>query len=303
MISSSIQARIGKGEDISNEVNEYVNDDCYDILNDQELHIKIKKLNITLLIVDAFPLNQCLLMIPHFLKIPFIQVSNVYEPSWSLRIPSMASVSPFVEIKYDVNSEKMTYFQRMKNFFIQLVFHICPPVIKTDYEMIKKYRHSDEIHSFQDIARQAEVYMFLLDHMLDYAKPLYPNMINLGCVTCREAKPLPSDLEQFVSTAEHGVLLISFGSGVDNLRSEVIRKIRDGILATKYSVIWRLNKHQDMRDLPSRIKTTGWIPQNDLLGHKNVKGFLTHGGTNGQYESLYHGVPMITFPLFGDQVR
>ena len=54
--------------------------------------------------------------------------------------------------------------------------------------------------------------------------------------------------------------------------------------------------------LPSNIITKDWIPQNDLLGHPNVKVFISHGGNNGQYEAVYHGVPMIAIPLFGDQV-
>ena len=32
-----------------------------------------------------------------------------------------------------------------------------------------------------------------------------------------------------------------------------------------------------------------------------MKLFITHSGTNGQFEALYHAVPMIGFPVFGDQ--
>ncbi|KAB0339270.1 hypothetical protein FD755_025005, partial [Muntiacus reevesi] len=44
-----------------------------------------------------------------------------------------------------------------------------------------------------------------------------------------------------------------------------------------------------------------WIPQNDLLGHPKTKAFITHGGSNGIYEAIYHGVPMVGLPLFADQ--
>uniref|UniRef100_A0A8D1Y9E6 UDP-glucuronosyltransferase n=1 Tax=Sus scrofa TaxID=9823 RepID=A0A8D1Y9E6_PIG len=44
-----------------------------------------------------------------------------------------------------------------------------------------------------------------------------------------------------------------------------------------------------------------WIPQNDLLGHPQTKAFITHGGANGVYEAIYHGIPMVGLPLFGDQ--
>uniref|UniRef100_A0A8D1NSZ3 UDP-glucuronosyltransferase n=1 Tax=Sus scrofa TaxID=9823 RepID=A0A8D1NSZ3_PIG len=65
-------------------------------------------------------------------------------------------------------------------------------------------------------------------------------------------------------------------------------------------VLWRYNgKKPDTLGPNTRLYK--WIPQNDLLGHPKTKAFITHGGTNGIYEAIYHGVPMVGIPLFADQ--
>ena len=53
--------------------------------------------------------------------------------------------------------------------------------------------------------------------------------------------------------------------------------------------------------LGSNIKVVEWLPQNDLLAHKDIKAFVSHVGHNSLYESAYHGVPLVAFPLFADQ--
>jgi len=37
--------------------------------------------------------------------------------------------------------------------------------------------------------------------------------------------------------------------------------------------------------------------------HPKVKLFISHGGISGLYEAIDGGVPVLGFPLFGDQAR
>ncbi|XP_049742072.1 UDP-glucuronosyltransferase 2B31-like isoform X2 [Elephas maximus indicus] len=65
-------------------------------------------------------------------------------------------------------------------------------------------------------------------------------------------------------------------------------------------VLWRFDgKKPDTLGPNTRLYK--WIPQNDLLGHPKTKAFITHGGANGIYEAIYHGIPMVGIPLFADQ--
>ncbi|CAK7345132.1 unnamed protein product [Dovyalis caffra] len=45
----------------------------------------------------------------------------------------------------------------------------------------------------------------------------------------------------------------------------------------------------------------GWAPQIQVLAHKAIGGFVSHCGWNSILESLWYGVPIITWPMYAEQ--
>ncbi|PVD32601.1 hypothetical protein C0Q70_08043 [Pomacea canaliculata] len=96
-----------------------------------------------------------------------------------------------------------------------------------------------------------------------------------------------------------GVVIVSFGSFVLDLPDNIVQKFWEVFREIPFKVIFRSN-------LPSpdkrKLLTLPWFPQNDLLAHPNTKVFVTHCGSSGQYQALYHAVPMVGLPISFDQL-
>lgn len=67
----------------------------------------------------------------------------------------------------------------------------------------------------------------------------------------------------------------------------------------KQKIIWKFE--EDFPNKPDNILIKKWMPQSEILAHPNVKLFISHGGLLGSTEAVYHGIPIIGIPIYGDQ--
>lgn len=82
----------------------------------------------------------------------------------------------------------------------------------------------------------------------------------------------------------------------DNLRQLLINTFS----RLPYRVLWKYESNLIQNDLPPNVKISRWLPQQDILGHKKLVGFVTHGGLLSMYETVFHAAPAIVMPVFCD---
>uniref|UniRef100_A0A336LS21 CSON002583 protein n=1 Tax=Culicoides sonorensis TaxID=179676 RepID=A0A336LS21_CULSO len=102
---------------------------------------------------------------------------------------------------------------------------------------------------------------------LTYARPFFPNVAEIACVHCKEAEQLPNDLEEFVGGNDNGFIYVSMGSSVKaaNMPNKLRRIMLEAFSYLPYKVLWKWER-----------------------------------GLLSMFETVYHGCPTVTIPVFCD---
>nr|ADC91957.1 UDP glucuronosyltransferase 2 family polypeptide b1 isoform 4 [Danio rerio] len=155
--------------------------------------------------------------------------------------------------------------------------------------------------SYCEMMGRADIWLIRTYWDFEFPRPFVPNFKYIGGLHCTPAKPLPKDMEEFVqSSGDDGIVVFTLGSMIDKVPKEMSNRIASALAQIPQKVLWRYGGEKP-DTLGENTRIYKWMPQNDLLGHPKTRAFITHGGTNGIYEAIYHGVPMVGIPLFGDQ--
>ncbi|XP_059636366.1 7-deoxyloganetic acid glucosyltransferase-like [Cornus florida] len=115
------------------------------------------------------------------------------------------------------------------------------------------------------------------------------------------------------SQAAKSVIYVSFGS-VAMLTHGQLMEFWHGLVNSEKPFLWVMRKglllgEDTVGEIPTELVVgtkergyiVGWAPQEEVLAHRSVGGFLTHSGWNSTLESILAGVPMICWPQLADQ--
>ncbi|GMT07016.1 hypothetical protein PENTCL1PPCAC_29190, partial [Pristionchus entomophagus] len=139
--------------------------------------------------------------------------------------------------------------------------------------------------------------------LLEEPRPTSLRIKYIGGIGFKSAKNLSSEYSSILSSSSR-VILISFGSQVtaDAFPPHVIDAfIHTAKSLPDFTFIWRYTK--PLHGIPPNLHIADWLPQNDLLQSPKVRAFVSHMGQNSFVEASFSGVPLLSIPLFADQVH
>ncbi|XP_037704991.1 UDP-glucuronosyltransferase 1A3-like isoform X1 [Choloepus didactylus] len=272
---------------------------CAELLHNKELIRSLNASSFDVVLTD--PIYPCGSLLAEYLSVPAVYFLRYLPCDWDFEGTQCPNPSSYIPRLLTKNSDHMTFLQRVKNMLYPLTLKYICDITLSPYASLASEILQREM-SLVDVLSYASVWLFRGDFVMDYPRPIMPNMVFIGGINCAHRKPLSQEFEAYVNASgEHGIVVFSLGSMVSDIPEKKAMDIADALGRIPQTVIWRYTGTPPS-NLRENTKLVKWMPQNDLLGHPKTRAFITHAGSHGIYEAICNGVPMVMMPLFGDQM-
>lgn len=190
------------------------------------------------------------------------------------------------------------------NLILKISYRKYFAIPAIDFQMKKIF---GEDLTYAGILEKRAVLMLVNSNpVVDYPDSIPPNIIEVGGLQIKPSKPVPKDFDEFLKKGKKGGILMSLGTNIrsDEIGDEGIKAVVEAFRQIPdYNFLWKFETSEMLQNLPSNVKISDWLPQNDILAHPNLKLFITHAGLLSSHEAAWWGVPMVGIPFIADQHR
>lgn len=161
----------------------------------------------------------------------------------------------------------------------------------------------DRFPSYSDVRKNVSLVLLNTHFSHGGPRPYLQNVVEVGGLQIKvKPDPLPQDIQDWLDGAKHGAIYFCLGSNLKSkdLPPAKLKNFIESLGKLKQRILWKWET-DSIPNQPANIMTKKWLPQDDVLAHKNVILFISHGGLGGMAEARYHGVPVLGIPIFAEQ--
>ncbi|KAI7815685.1 UDP-glucuronosyltransferase [Rhyzopertha dominica] len=262
-------------------------------LNDTEAHFDLVIGEFLTPVVTAFAYKY---------KCPFIGVSSLSVVNMYHSVmgnPAHPILNPDLLTTF---GEEMTFFEKVEAVIYDAYSRMkyINDLAVVD-EVTRKY-FGDDMPYLGELERNVSLLFVNTNPILHGARAFSPGVFELGRMHLKPKKPLPQDIKSFLDNAKEGVIYFSLGSNIksNNIDERKRNIIMETFAELPYKVLWKF-ENEEMPNKPPNVKISKWLPQQDLLGHPNVKLFITQCGLQSTEEAIANETPMLGIPFIVDQ--
>lgn len=268
-----------------------------DMFRNVTLFQEMKNVNADLFVLDSdLAVAKMYAVFPYRMDVPFALLDYSFQPFYR-RIPFSPATTPLF---FSSLGPDMKFRERVENTLAYVMSYLSMPGPMLYQDAVARFAPEKPYMSLDQLEARAEVWLVQSDHLFFFPEPTLPNVKHIGGLAASPAtQPLPKEFQTFMDTAPDGVVVVSFGSLVLDFPDNLTSKIMTAFLQLK-PIKFVMQSNAPSPD-PQYIMTSSWLPQNALLAHANCRVFVTHCGLSGQYQAMYHAVPMLGLPMFYDQ--
>lgn len=221
------------------------------------------------------------------------------ESAWANQSPSPPSYLP---VPGTGLTDEQNFWERSYNMaaYLKAIYIHQHLILRRMDKIFQRYYHGQVPEAFY-IERNASINFVNTPPIFDFARPYMPRVNFVGGLHCRKPQPLKGDLARFVEEANNKLGVILFTTGFTAQWQKAPKRIVDAFTSAfaerkDIQFIWQFDGPAP-ENLSSNVYIKDWVPQQDILGHPMTKAHISHGGLNSVIESVWHGVPVIGFPL------
>ncbi|VVC99415.1 unnamed protein product [Leptidea sinapis] len=155
--------------------------------------------------------------------------------------------------------------------------------------------------TINEMRKSIDMIMLRINSIWDFNRPVPPNLRYIGEINNYDNNELQADIQILLDSSQNGVIYVSFGTSIPAymLSDEKLNILIKAFASLPFCFIWKLENY--IPNLPENIKIGKWFNQEKILGHPNVKLFITHGGLRSTEEAIFAEVPLIGIPMLFDQ--